>query len=261
MKAKAPKKHPHSAILLLTVALLLSGILTSGVVKQCNLQRLYRQLEHDRKKSGSLVVLFYSPTCGECHHLIKFYKQAARRLHRQGKKIKFMAANAVKEPTMIAAFRIQFFPSLEYFEGGIPRARMPLILAQSAGMTQQWMRMMNKKYSKDYDDDADMGYHHARHISRHRRRHHGHHDFDDSRDYDDFDRDLDDMQVSFAQTRTRVRAPRRVYGRSLTSLAYTGSRSRSRSYSRAKSYAYDDDDDRDDQGDQDDDDDGPYDRD
>jgi thioredoxin-like negative regulator of GroEL len=111
--------------------------------------KLFHDLSKTRKNDQSMVVLFYAPNCGHCKLFEKLYKQAAVNLaKKKGKKLKFFKANCQKNPNLIIAFKIKFFPYLVYFHDGLPKKKMPLLLTNSKGLTQQWIDMIDQKFHK-----------------------------------------------------------------------------------------------------------------
>jgi len=119
---------------------------TTGVQKT-SMKKLFHDLAVTRKNKESMVVLFYSPNCGHCKEFEKKYMIAAKNLYKKkNKKLKFFKANCQNNPNLIVAFKIKFFPYLVYFHDGIPKTKMPLLLTNSKGLTEQWIDMIDSKF-------------------------------------------------------------------------------------------------------------------
>jgi thioredoxin-like negative regulator of GroEL len=106
---------------------------SSSTVTESSPHTIYKELRKTRNnKSKGLLVLFYSPRCEHCRTFEKTYIKAANELvSNSNNGLMFLQANCEKNPSLIPAFQVIYFPFLVYFSNGLPKAKMPLILADS----------------------------------------------------------------------------------------------------------------------------------
>lgn len=149
-KMRTNKSILHKFALILTILTAYtqaSG--TISAVSEANIHDIYKELTATRHKGKGLLVLFYSPNCGHCQAFEKMYLKAAQKLADKSEGgLKFMKADCQKNPTLIPAFQVMYFPYLVYFAQGLPKTKMPLMLTSTTGLAEQWMNMMDQKYRR-----------------------------------------------------------------------------------------------------------------
>lgn len=115
-------------------------------IEQATVNSLFKDLNKQRESGGSMLVVFYAPNCSHCIKFLKLFKNVVKGLKKEKLGLKFRKADCINSPNLIIAFRVKYFPFLVYFKKGVPRARMPLFLADYEGPTKQWVEMMHSKY-------------------------------------------------------------------------------------------------------------------
>lgn len=131
----------------LVLKLMLLSLGLSTLIEQSTVESLFKDLNRGRESGESLLVVFYAPTCTHCQKFLKIYQKVVKKLNKEDLNLKFRKADCIMNPNLIIAFRVKYFPFLVYFKKGVPRARMPMFLADYEAATKQWVEMMHSKYS------------------------------------------------------------------------------------------------------------------
>jgi thiol-disulfide isomerase/thioredoxin len=108
--------------------------------------QLYHILLKLHKSPKDMFVLFYHSHCPHCKVFLPQFNKIGMSLKRNGFVADFYAVDCAKNPHLIPAFQVTYFPFLAYFHNAVPYERMPGTFTFSVPFSKHWIIEQKKKF-------------------------------------------------------------------------------------------------------------------